>query len=885
MIFSLHKTKKHKRNASILRGLGSALVAVVIAVNVFGAFAQIVTAQTLVATPRTPQDYVTNARVYAQQAISLAQQSSGVAQTDQATFTQAANLAAQSRAASTNAENSMRQASTLAGGAAAVSEIDARIRGPEGAPVLTLVNQAREASIRSNTVLPSRTDRGSATSPTSQRATNQAQNAVPSTGRTGGDTGKTASHPVDICFSRNTSASICIASIFYVFFVDLTSPIAYLSGAVFDAFASISLESGTYASAVIAKGWVIARDIANMAFVFILIYIAFMLILNLEGVGIARQIAGVIAVALLINFSFFFTRVVIDMSNILAHEFYDQINGASSLANPSILVAGAQAIAPTSISEKVMAGVNPQTLLSEGSFTKFLSGGSFVGNLAILVTLFLIFGIINVILAAVFLTAAFQFLARIVALWFAIILSPIAFISFITPKMNGIWTRWLKLLLNNAFYAPAFLFVIYIAVKMLDGGLMSANIASFLGGSATNASGADPMRVFLNSIVGVVLRLSIIVGLFIAALKVGSWVGAEGADRAEKWGKSISARGNGAIVGGLVGGVGRRTLGFAGNVVARNETIRNLATGNREAKGVTGFVTRTIGLRTAGKIVGKTFESGGIKAATSSFDARASKTLTGALSAVPEGAAALSGTAQKGGYRQIVKDKVEKLKHEEHERHDTIEEKTTKEKVVKEEINYDSKKTTIETEHKSTEDGLKQAISEAKDAQVSSQAELTQAIQNLAQARQSGNQQQIQSAEVRVQTARGQVDAARQSETTANSAIVATKKNKDSRIKALDDQVAAEVGKADKERKESFVSDLETRRAGNFWMPSRGALRAAAEIKKGKSKDAQLAEAVKKFVGDEAPKEEKHDEAPRATTPAQPAAAAHPPAGGGGGHH
>lgn len=851
MIFSLHKTKKQKRNAGILRTLSSALIAVVIGVNIFGAFAGVVSAQTAQQPPQT----IEQARTYLNQAITIARQAQNntdpvngqlLINQSRTAWEQARTIA--STLPSTPAVQQLRTEISVFAEPGRISPTSdfqlalnrqiENMRASGATP--ESITRARETAIGGGSTPPG----GSGTSPP--------------------QTGKTAKHPVDICFSKDITAAICIASIFYVFFVDLTSPIAYLSGAVFDAFANISLESGTYASAVIAKGWVIARDVANMAFVFILIYIAFMLILNLEGVGIARQIAGVIAVALLINFSFFFSRVVIDMSNILAHEFYDQIYASRSEAAPSALVSGVQMLAPISISEKVMAGVNPQTLISADGFQKFLSGGTFVGNLAILITLFLIFGIVNVILAAVFLTAAFQFLARIVALWFAIILSPIAFISFITPKMNGLWSKWLKLLLNNAFYAPAFLFVIYIAVKMLDNGLISANIASFLGGAA-NAPGAaeNAMRTFLNSIVGVILRLSIVVGLFIAALKVGSFVGAEGASKVEGWGKKLAIGGNAAFVGGVGGFAGRKILGGAGYLATRSQTVRNLASGDT-LKGRTFVGAQTI--RNIGSRFGRGLEVTGGKLATSSFDIRAS--------GLPE--AKLGGKAQSGGYKKDVEEKTKKLEAIDHDRHATPEEKTILENKAKTEKNYTARKEAIDQEFDAS-------IASAKGAKASAEIRLSSATQQFARASELNDQAEIQRAQAQITSARRDIK-------TADDSHKSLEKIKKSRIETLDKEISDAVGKGDKERKEAFAKSRESR----FWITrSRADDRVAYNLRHDKSKKDKFADAAKDYLKEIEPPAEggdSHGPPPPPPTPQSTGGGGGggtppPAAGGGGGAH
>ena len=73
------------------------------------------------------------------------------------------------------------------------------------------------------------------------------------------------------------------------------------------------------------RGWTAFRDVANMAFIFIMLYIAIGTMLRLGGVQWKRNLASVIVVALLINFSLFFTKVIIDASNVLAIHFFNGI--------------------------------------------------------------------------------------------------------------------------------------------------------------------------------------------------------------------------------------------------------------------------------------------------------------------------------------------------------------------------------------------------------------------------------------------------------------------------------------------------------------------------------------------------------------------------------
>jgi hypothetical protein len=123
--------------------------------------------------------------------------------------------------------------------------------------------------------------------------------------------------------------SLCLTNIVYVFTAGIMSVFAYIGGYVLSMGVALSLNSFAYAQSFLSVGWTAVRDIANIAFIFILLYLAFVIILQAETSGTMRTLAMVIIMALLINFSFFITRVVIDGGNVLAVQFYNQINAPS----------------------------------------------------------------------------------------------------------------------------------------------------------------------------------------------------------------------------------------------------------------------------------------------------------------------------------------------------------------------------------------------------------------------------------------------------------------------------------------------------------------------------------------------------------------------------
>ncbi|MBU4536668.1 hypothetical protein KJ603_01360, partial [Patescibacteria group bacterium] len=74
---------------------------------------------------------------------------------------------------------------------------------------------------------------------------------------------------------------------------------------------------------VVNIGWQVIRDFSNMLFIFVLLFLSIGTILGLSSYNVKNSIKNIILAALLINFSLFFTNVIIDVSNVAAVGFYN----------------------------------------------------------------------------------------------------------------------------------------------------------------------------------------------------------------------------------------------------------------------------------------------------------------------------------------------------------------------------------------------------------------------------------------------------------------------------------------------------------------------------------------------------------------------------------
>ena len=112
-----------------------------------------------------------------------------------------------------------------------------------------------------------------------------------------------------------------IGSIAYNTILKLAAFILYLAGTILDFvinFTIVDMASNLSKLTGINMAWKVIRDLMNMAFIFLLVYEAIKLIIGQSDTGkIKNFITFIVLASLLINFSLFFTKVMIDASNIV----------------------------------------------------------------------------------------------------------------------------------------------------------------------------------------------------------------------------------------------------------------------------------------------------------------------------------------------------------------------------------------------------------------------------------------------------------------------------------------------------------------------------------------------------------------------------------------
>lgn len=366
--------------------------------------------------------------------------------------------------------------------------------------------------------------------------------------------------------------------------------------------------------------WSQMRNLANVLMLFILLYAAIGLVLELRNVESKRIVTNVIFAALLINFSFFLTGEAIRVSNIVTVALYKK---AALVTTGS----GAGAKEEYDLSKKLTQTFTPKTGTAKSEIDRNLTTANIWDRLLGIILEKAGQFVVLLITAIVLIAAMLALIKRFVVLVFVMIFSPVPFISGSVPKLKELGDSWASALTKQLIFAPAYFLALWLAVQVITSiGTITGNISG--------------LSAAVTPISAKALMYALIINAFmIGALLVGNALGDKGSAGAVGMLKGWGNRAKGFAAGGAAGWLGRKTLGQFGSAATENERLRNAAA----QRGVTGWIARRA-----------LFASD--KMANSTFDVR--NTEAGKALGVNK----WGKPAPKGGYSKELKDSVEKEK-------------------------------------------------------------------------------------------------------------------------------------------------------------------------------------------------------------------------------
>lgn len=224
-------------------------------------------------------------------------------------------------------------------------------------------------------------------------------------------------------------------------------------------------------SPVANSGWNFTAGVANVFLVLVLLVIAFTYILRIETFEAKKALPRLIIIALLINFSFVFVKVMVDISTFLYN----------TVLNAAGITAGGETTLVYDVINTL--GFNLNRVI-EG-FIILLAGfaiKSLIPFLSPFFQLALILGVITLVflpnvvlyytqialsflLASVFLIFTILFVMRIFMIQILAALAPLAFVCFVLPQTKKHWNEWLDHLLGWSFLGVFLFFFLVLGLK------------------------------------------------------------------------------------------------------------------------------------------------------------------------------------------------------------------------------------------------------------------------------------------------------------------------------------------------------------------------------------------------------------------------------------
>lgn len=312
--------------------------------------------------------------------------------------------------------------------------------------------------------------------------------------------------------------------------------------------------------------WKIIRDLVNLTFVFALIYIGLSTIVKGGGAGMKDKLATVIISALLVNFSLYFAKAIIDISNVMADTIYTSILPQQGNAQGSLSAVFARHMNI----DTLLVGTGGATAMSTSPEMQSLMNSTLNSWNGLLVIIMYALGSSVLIfkLAFAFAMGAFMITLRFVMLIALMIFAPVAFLPGFLPGVGSYRSQWWSTLISQAFLAPVMLFGLFLTLKIIASiPNHTGNNLSLLGlFTATGGNGGwdVAIRLLLFYVVGVVM----LIGTMMMAKKMSA-VGADFAQSAAGYAdKKIKAGLNATMVRPVTSGAkatsswaGRRSIG------------------------------------------------------------------------------------------------------------------------------------------------------------------------------------------------------------------------------------------------------------------------------------------------------------------------------------
>ncbi len=273
--------------------------------------------------------------------------------------------------------------------------------------------------------------------------------------------------------------------------------------------------------------WGILRDLANIVILFGFVFIGIGTILNIGNFSAKKALPSLLIFAVLLNFSLFATEAVIDASNAIGSSFFAQAGGVDCTLSASITQCSGQGIAGHLLSAVGISSIFDPDSWGDGIGEIMNADDGIAAAVLYLGILILI-----IVMCAIMFAGAIILITRAITLMLLMVTSPLGFAGMAIPGLQKLGKKWWDTLLQNVIFAPIFVLLILVGLKVAEGirtGLVGNSFSI-----TEKLSGSDPVGIGT-----VFVMFALVIGLFWGALMFAKQSGIIGASAvasgAMKW--------------------------------------------------------------------------------------------------------------------------------------------------------------------------------------------------------------------------------------------------------------------------------------------------------------------------------------------------------------
>lgn len=370
-----------------------------------------------------------------------------------------------------------------------------------------------------------------------------------------------------------------VAFIAYISFT-LSSWFLAMCGTLMNVGIQLTVHLGAFINSnkIIYTVWGTIRDLSSMLLIFFILWAAIQMILSLKRAAYGSLLKSIIIAGILINFSFFFSQVLIDASNIVSLQFFnamapkqdvtylptDKLGDVitKTIKNGS---GGISGIFTGSL------GVNQwwsnkstfgDTVKGAGSDTKLLMGiiiANYTGAL------------VQVLAGLSFLAAAIATLWRSIVLLLLLGFSPIWIAAYAMPQLKEFRDQWMGPFQSNLIFLPVYMALMYVAILIISNSDLNSLVKNI---SVTTGNSTEVyLQLFIAfAIIIILINIPLVAALKMSGLKLGVVDNlSKSMSNFLKWGTTGRLKAGGAWA-------GRNTLGATAYGLNRSGAMAKLAT-------------------------------------------------------------------------------------------------------------------------------------------------------------------------------------------------------------------------------------------------------------------------------------------------------------------